>query len=442
MSKVIRSIQDAEIAIGQIIDELARMRRTGASSRDLLDYVSKSELESRIQRINFRPAASAPQVISNDTDSNVQNSIVYHNLRHYFRQPILSDAGLILPGDTLTGRWYIKTELNSRMDLVFQYRDPITPANNFDMKLDFAGVATFSGILSPSVTATFDVGNTSLLWRNGYFSSSVQLVATGYSQFRASCYSATTSDSCTLELRRARGTESSPSAVLVNDKLGAWINYAYRNGDWQPSAYFDCYVDSLPGSTAVSSSLYWVSTNSSGVIAYRWRFHPDGHIVPFTNNLYDMGESGKRIRKIWATDIDFSGTITGVLPSTDANTQLNANANANLNLTTTYADISNAIVNLNKNGTWLILGNFVGRKEVNDDEIQGQLVYDGTAQSGIVRMGINSATVITCTGSRSWIVTVTSQPKTAKLQARKATGTGFSTVETINSNIVAVFLTT
>jgi hypothetical protein len=98
-------------------------------------------------------------------------------------------------------------------------------------------------------------------------------------------------------------------------------------------------------------------------------------------------------------------------------------------------------VSLNKNGKWLINCNVDGTKTLNDDDIQGQLVYDGVAQSGLIRMGTASTIFLRSTGSRSWIINVTGQPKTAKLQAKKVTGTGTSYVDT-NTNIVAVYLST
>jgi len=166
-----------------------------------------------------------------------------------------------------------------------------------------------------------------------------------------------------------------------------------------------------------------------------------GNVIPLVDNTGDLGNVTLRWKKLWAVDIDFSGTITGVLPTSEANTELNANASGSLVLTTSFVDVSNVTVNLDKDGKWLVTCCVVGSKEINDDEIQGQLVFDGVAQSGLIRMAASSANFLRSTGSRSWVVTVASQPKVAKLQCKKNAGTGGSSVDITNTNIVAVYLT-
>lgn len=167
----------------------------------------------------------------------------------------------------------------------------------------------------------------------------------------------------------------------------------------------------------------------------------NANVIPLINNVGELGNTSLRWKKLWAVDIDFSGTVTGTLPGVDTNSELNANCSALLTLTTTFADITGCSVSLNKNGKWLIIGNIDGTKTLNDDDIQGQLVYDGTAQTGLIRMGAASTVFLRSTGTRSWILSVTGQPKTAKLQAKKVLGTGTSYVDT-NSNIVAIYLST
>ena len=164
-------------------------------------------------------------------------------------------------------------------------------------------------------------------------------------------------------------------------------------------------------------------------------------VIPLVNITGDLGNTSLRWRKLWVQDIDFSGTITGTIPGVELNTSLDANASATPTVTTSFADLAGATVSLNKDGTWLVTCTIVGSKELNDDEIQGQLVYDSVVQSGIIRMAASSANFIRTTGTRSWVITVSGQPKTAKIQVKKNAGTGTSSVDATNSNIVAVYLT-
>jgi hypothetical protein len=343
---------------------------------------------------------------------------VYHNLRHYFREPILSDSGLILPGEPSDGKWTISTVLNSRVDLAFQHRSVSNPSLNFDLFIDPAGVVTIGGIVAPTLDNTFDNGNSSLRWKNSFFAGNInQDAETTRKQILSTYYGATAGTANTINVRRARGTYAAPTDILNGDRIGSLVFQGYRTGAYRNVNYWDTYAVAT-GVGVVAGDTQWITTNLAGASGIRWVYLADGHIIPYITNTMDLGRSTERVRKLWAVDIDVSGTITGVLPSTDANTSLSAN------------------------GTWLITANIVGSKELNDDEIQAQYVYDGSAVSGIIRMAASSATFIRSTGSRSWIQSVTSQPKVAKLQVKKNSGTGSSTVDATNSNITAVFLAT
>lgn len=60
-----------------------------------------------------------------------------------------------------------------------------------------------------------------------------------------------------------------------------------------------------------------------------------GHIVPVTNNTFDLGATATRMRKVWTTDLDFSGTLTGTVST--ATTATNATNTAITDDTTTNA---------------------------------------------------------------------------------------------------------
>ena len=48
----------------------------------------------------------------------------------------------------------------------------------------------------------------------------------------------------------------------------------------------------------------------------RWTIEPTGHFKPYINNTYDIGSISLRVRNIYTTDLDISGTITGLLTGT------------------------------------------------------------------------------------------------------------------------------
>ncbi len=118
-----------------------------------------------------------------------------------------------------------------------------------------------------------------------------------------------------------------------------------------------------------------------------------------------------------------------------------ADASADLTLTTTHTDITGASVTLAKIGTWLVIASFTFSIEAGTYGI-GQLVVDGTAQSGAAFFGNQDGASFPETGTvtQSWIVTVATADKIAKLQAKKAGGTGTSSCLQSNTRITAAWL--
>lgn len=447
---IIKTLRDAELALNNLQRELdALARRATNTSGVTLDEVRSIVRQSQQVRTTI-VRETGSQFNITDIDSTPSEGLIIHRLIHLFdgearfAKDVRLNNGWYDTDDGLR-RW--QTDIGTANpfggaapNYQIRWLDSVTPALNYSFFLDPVVGLFLNGGVIPLADRGGDLGNVSLRWNKLWLGNDLNLIAQGTRAIvNYEFYGATNSN--LLRFRRAKGTEASPADVAAGDRLGIILFQGYRNGDFRNAAYFDALTESVPGTSSVAAKIQWVSINNAGNADVRWEFLADGHIVPFVTNLYDLGASTSRVKKLWAVDIDFSGTITGALPGVDTNSELNANCSALLTLTTTFADITGCSVSLNKNGKWLIIGNIDGTKTLNDDDIQAQLVYDGTAQTGLIRMGAASTVFLRSTGSRSWILSVTGQPKTAKLQAKKVTGTGTSYVDT-NSNIVAIYLST
>lgn len=452
---IIKTLKDAEFAINALQRELAqvtsRAQQSGVSLEEVKTLIKRAQ---NVQVVRQEVVTNASQFDLTDIDATPSEGQIIHRLVHLFYQDVRFAKSIRLAdGWFYTENGFQQWKVNVGFDnpyggsdpnLQMRWLDSVTPANNKGFYLDPAGFMFWDGSIVPGADNLHDLGNSSLNWRNLRLRGDVfQASEASAKNVYSTHYGNTPANANLFWMRRARGTIATPLDVQIGDRLGFFpVFQGYRNGAFRNSNYFETYVTGLPGINPVCSEIAWVTTNTAGVTGARWKFVADGHIVPVVDNTQDLGSATERVRKLWAVDIDFSGTLTGALPATDANTQLNANASASLTLTTSFTDVSGVSVSLNKNGTWLIICTVVGSKELNDDEIQGQLVYDSVAQSGIIRMAASSANFLRTTGTRSWVVSVTGQPKTAKLQCKKNAGTGTSTVDITNCNIMAVFLTT
>jgi hypothetical protein len=450
---IVKTLRDAELAINAIERRLDQV-----ASRSLQSGVSMDEVRALIKRSQSTQAIRQ-EVITNtsqfdltDIDATPSEGQIIHRLIHLFYEEVRFARSLRLVDGwfyTADGLRQWKTNVGfdnpiggSDPNYQIRWLDSVAPALNYRAFIDPSLGLCLDKNIIPLVDKGGDLGNTSLRWNKLWLGNDVNLIADGTFPSVNYNFSGNTANNSVLQwFNRSRGTIAAPTSVSVGDRLGAIIFQGYNGGSFRNASYIDCEVEALPSASTVASKFMFITTNTTGVGGVRWQILADGHFIPFNTNAVDVGASTNRVRKLWAVDIDFSGTVTGTLPGVDTNSELNANCSALLTLTTTFADITGVSVSLNKNGKWLINCNLDGTKTINDDDIQGQLVYDGTAQSGLIRMGAASATFLRSTGSRSWIVTVTGQPKTAKLQAKKVTGTGTSYVDT-NTNIVAVYLST
>lgn len=451
---IVKTLRDAELALNALERQMNTLlsqatNSTGVSIADVRRIVSQTQ---RNQITTQQTFVAASQFSITDIDATPSEGQIIHNLIHLFYGDVRFAKSVRLADGwyaTLDGLRQWKTNIGfdnpvGGADPNYQIRwlDSVTPANNYGFFLDPTIGLCLNASVIPLISVTGDLGNTSLKWRKLWMGSDLNQTAESTPAYIYSTYYGNTALFANAQwFRRARGTEAIPTDVLVNSRLGAIGFQGWRNSAWRETSSFEAQVDALPGASDVAALMHWRTTNSAGVNDRRWDFRADGDIVPHIDNAYDLGASGKRIKKLWAVDIDFSGTITGTIPGVELNTSLDANASATPTVTTSFADLAGATVSLDKDGTWLVTCTIVGSKELNDDEIQGQLVYDSVVQSGIIRMAASSVVFIRTTGTRSWIITVSGQPKTAKIQVKKNAGTGTSSVDATNSNIVAVYLT-
>jgi hypothetical protein len=119
------------------------------------------------------------------------------------------------------------------------------------------------------------------------------------------------------------------------------------------------------------------------------------------------------------------------------NKYLTAAASADTALTTTYADVTGATITLDTDGTWLIMATASAYVDSTAQGTLVQLVYDGTAQTSIIRIDTTSAAVL-ANISGQWIVAHTGS-KVAKLQARNVNGTS-GVIKGTDTRITAVWL--
>lgn len=109
----------------------------------------------------------------------------------------------------------------------------------------------------------------------------------------------------TFSTYRARGTEASPSDLNAGDSMGHWAGYGRSSGSYSQLSGIQ-----LSAATTTTGAIDFYTHNGSAYGA-RLNISPDGHFYPYGVGTQDLGASSVRFRKLWVTDIDFSGTCTG-----------------------------------------------------------------------------------------------------------------------------------
>lgn len=119
-------------------------------------------------------------------------------------------------------------------------------------------------------------------------------------------------------------------------------------------------------------------------------------------------------------------------------TVLYGTATPSLTLTTAYQDIPALVSTLTSTGTWAIYGVAETFQDGSDGPISAQLLFGTTTSPGLI---INSvATAGATMQAQNWVVTATNTTSVIKLQAKKASGAGASTIVGGNSTLLALWL--
>lgn len=107
------------------------------------------------------------------------------------------------------------------------------------------------------------------------------------------------------------GTYSLPSAIGNGARMGVVAMHGFSSGSYNNSVSIEGWVNGTVSGSTVPGELRFLTMNTSGTLANRWLISPDGTFLPGATNTYDIGASGTRVKKIYTTDFDVSGTCTG-----------------------------------------------------------------------------------------------------------------------------------
>jgi hypothetical protein len=94
----------------------------------------------------------------------------------------------------------------------------------------------------------------------------------------------------TLRLRKARGTNSSPSIVANGDVLGTLMFSGYGASSFRNPAQIQALVSGAPSGTSVPTDLVFATGTTS--TTERWRITSAGHLIAGADNTYDLGAAG------------------------------------------------------------------------------------------------------------------------------------------------------
>ena len=259
-----------------------------------------------------------------------------------------------------------------------------------------------------------------------------------------------------LTFGRARGTEYTPSNASSADVIADILFQARRNGVFTDAAGITVDIESAPSASTAAGRITISTVDSTGsALTSRWLITSDGDFEPAADITYDIGSATDAVKQVWTQDINIkqSGSIGDVLtndgsdngiwqaPAGGGGSTKFARSSSTDTLTTSFADITGCSLSLDRDGVWAIFANFAFYKAINDDECLGQLDFNGTPQTGYARgPGVDTLDDVRAMSSQCWTVTVSAQPNTAKLQAKKNAGTGSSTSDTNNTTILAIFI--
>ena len=98
-----------------------------------------------------------------------------------------------------------------------------------------------------------------------------------------------------LDFNRSRGTsDQSMTSVAVNDKLGEIIFRGSDGSNFEDGAAIRAFVDATPAddTTDMQGRLtFCTSGDGDTTLHERLRIDSSGHVLPATNNTYDLGST-------------------------------------------------------------------------------------------------------------------------------------------------------
>ena len=113
-----------------------------------------------------------------------------------------------------------------------------------------------------------------------------------------------------LDFNRSRGTsDQSMTSVAVNDKLGEIIFRGSDGSNFEDGAAIRAFVDATPANDATDMPgrlTFCTSGDGDTVLHERVRIDSNGHLLPATNNTYDLGSTAKGWRNVYMNDLNLS----------------------------------------------------------------------------------------------------------------------------------------
>ena len=244
----------------------------------------------------------------------------------------------------------------------------------------------------------------------------------------------------------------------------AWVTpvthitgYLVTASDWNELVNNFRYLKGLDGTAAIEAAVTvagTVTVNSAGgtdaVIAETGIDRASASAMTF--NVQNSGAGAMELQvdssKVWHAGNDGSGsTLDADLLDGVGWAGASKSAGASGDLTplpdeaVSWSDISGATVSLDRDGYWVVIGVFQFRTNNDQQELHGRLNYDSAGQSPYAVWLSTTTLLHSVTVTQVWPITVTGQPKTAKLQAatNQVGGSNASVVAT-NTRILAFWM--
>lgn len=141
--------------------------------------------------------------------------------------------------------------------------------------------------------------------------------------------------------------------VVPDDAWGDYEPRDYMQNDYDSNAASVGYVRAL--TSGLSATAYWIDSEEQGML-YPWK---DRDIVPYTNEIGNLGQAWRRWNSLYATFGEFEGNVAGstaILEVNNLNTNndsirigKNSSGNWNFRVSGTYISIYNGALDMHNN---------------------------------------------------------------------------------------------